>query len=146
MDTTEQTNGYYFDGESNLSNGELAFWILIDETRKRFSGIDIVAFATIVGGLNIVTVAGKPGNTTKGTSLLSLGLRRMITYRLDKRWRSPTWKTLINGQWAKTTSLGGLIGRWLPWAGVAITLHDVAVISQQTIYRYNLIVKPEDRI
>lgn len=146
MDTTEQVNGYYFNGMSNLSNGELAFWILIDEAEKQLSGIDIFAFATIVGSLNVIYIPGKPNTATKGTSLLSLGLRRMITYRLDKRWRSPTWKTLINGQWARTTSLGGLIGRWLPWAGVVITLYDVAIISQQTIWRYNLMVKSGDRI
>lgn len=146
MDTIEQTNGYYFNGMHNLSNGELAFWILVDEAEKQLNGIDIFAFAIIIGGLNILQVPGKPYTATKGTSILSLGLRKIITHRLDKRWLSPTWKTLINGQWAKTTSLGGLIGRWLPWAGVVITLYDVAIISQQTIWRYNLMVKSGDRL
>lgn len=107
MDTIEQQTGYYFKGMWNLSPGELAFWILVDEAEQQFNGIDIFAFATIVGGLNIIHVPGKPNTATSGTSILSLSLRRMISYRLDRRWRSPTWKTLINGQWARTARWGG---------------------------------------
>ncbi|XDO24944.1 hypothetical protein QPJ97_16210 [Klebsiella quasipneumoniae] len=36
MDTTEQINGYYFDGKSNLSESELLFWLLMDESYKQF--------------------------------------------------------------------------------------------------------------
>ncbi|MDF7662198.1 hypothetical protein PUG81_24825 [Erwiniaceae bacterium L1_54_6] len=146
MDTAEQINGYFFKGMWNLSPGELAFWILVDEAEKQLTGIDIVTFATIVGGFIFIHVPGKPITATRGRSLLSLGLRRLITYRLNCRWRSLTWKTLINGQWARTTSLGGLIGRWLPWLGVARTRYDVSVISYKTINHYNLMVRPEDRI
>ncbi|MGB8666068.1 MAG: hypothetical protein WCD24_15155 [Serratia inhibens] len=108
MDTVEQVNGYFFNGMYNLSCGELAFWITVDEAEKQIKGIDIVAFAFILGGLNLVPVPGKPYTATPGTSVLSLSLHRMISYRLNTRWRSPTWKTLIGGGWAKTTSLGGL--------------------------------------
>lgn len=146
MDTIEQLTGYYFKGMWNLSPGELAFWILVDEAEQQFNGIDIFAFATIVGGLNIIHVPGKPNTATSGTSILSLSLRRMISYRLDRRWRSPTWKTLINGQWARTASLGGVIGRWLPWVGVAITLYDISIISHRAIWHYNLMVRNKDRI
>jgi hypothetical protein len=36
VDTTEQINGYYFDGKSNLSESELLFWLLMDESYKQF--------------------------------------------------------------------------------------------------------------
>lgn len=36
MDTTEQLNGtYFFDGMLNLTAGELAFWIVLDEASKQ---------------------------------------------------------------------------------------------------------------
>ncbi|EJF31675.1 MULTISPECIES: STM2901 family protein [Enterobacteriaceae] len=146
MDTIEQIKGYYFKGIHNLSCGELAFWITVDEAEKQLGGIDIVAFAFILGGLNVIHVPGKPLTATPGTSFLSLYLRRMISYRLNSRWRSPTWKTLVGGGWAKTTSLGGLIGRWIPWVGVAITAYDVMIIAKRSIQRYNLIVRPGDKI
>ncbi len=146
MDTFEQVSGYYFKGMDNLSKGELAFWVTVDEVEKQFSGIDIVAFAFILGGLNIIPVPGKPSTATPGTSILSLSLRRMISYRLDSRWRSPTWKTLIGGGWARTSSLGGLIGRWTPWVGVAMTAGDISIIGFKSIHRYNLIVESRDRL
>lgn len=52
---------------------------------------------------------------------------------------------MLNGQWAKN-SLGGLIGRWLPWLGVIITAYDVIMITRNSIWRFNLIVKPEHRV
>ncbi|WON78506.1 STM2901 family protein [Serratia sp. UGAL515B_01] len=146
MDTVEQVNGYYFKGMYNLSQGELAFWITVDEVEKQCSGIDIVAFAFILGGLNVISVPGKPHTATPGTSILSLYLRRMISYRLNSRWRSPTGKTLIGGGWARTTSLGGLIGRWIPWVGVAMTAYDISVIGYRSVHRYNLIVESKDRV
>nr|WP_261371411.1 hypothetical protein [Yersinia bercovieri] len=60
MDTVEQVSGYYFKEMHNLSQGELAFWVTVDEVEKQFNGIDIVAFAFILGGLNIIPVPGKP--------------------------------------------------------------------------------------
>lgn len=49
MDTTEQLNGtYFFDGMSNLSAGELAFWIVVDEAQKQLGVEDIFALALII--------------------------------------------------------------------------------------------------
>lgn len=39
MDTTEQVNGYYFDGKSSLSESELLFWLLMDESDKQFGDL-----------------------------------------------------------------------------------------------------------
>lgn len=53
---------------------------------------------------------------------------------------------MLGGGWAKTTSLGGLIGRWIPWIGVVITVYDVTMITANSIRHYNLIAKPGDRL
>ncbi|CFQ31388.1 STM2901 family protein [Yersinia bercovieri] len=146
MDTVEQVSGYYFKEMHNLSQGELAFWVTVDEVEKQFNGIDIVAFAFILGGLNIIPVPGKPHTAPPALAFYHLSLRRMISCRLNNRWRSPTWKTLIGGGWARTTSLGGLIGRWIPWLGVAITAYDISIIGYRSVHRYNLIVSSRDRL
>ncbi|MFE8103266.1 hypothetical protein RBA71_17495 [Brenneria goodwinii] len=147
MDTGEQTVGYYFDGMLNLSPDELAFWIVVDEARKQLDVTSIFSLALIIGGIPMITVSGKldAGRTTSNTSPLSVAMRSMIRYRLSTQWRSPTWKTLLRGKWAWTSSLGGLIGRWLPWIGVAITAYDLSMITWNSVRRYNLIVKPEHR-
>lgn len=149
MDTTEQLNGtYFFDGMSNLSAGELAFWIVVDEAQKQLGVADIFALALIIGGIPMIPTRTKidAAKATKGTSPLSWTMRNIIKHKLETRWRSPTWKTMLNGQWAKTNSLGGLIGRWLPWIGVAITAYDLTTITYNSIRRFNLIVKPEHRV
>lgn len=146
MDTVEQLNGYFYKGMLNLSAGELAFWITVDEAEKQLGVKDLYALASIIGGINFIPVPGKPRTATAGTSPLSLTLRKIITYKLSTRWKSPTWKTMLGGGWAKTTSLGGLIGRWIPWVGVAITAYDATMITFNSIRHYNLIAKPGDRL
>ncbi|NIF21277.1 MULTISPECIES: STM2901 family protein [Pantoea] len=150
MDTFEGLGdgSYFFAGMFNLTEGELAFWIVVDEASKQLNVQDVFALALIIGGMPLIKTRGKldAKRTTKGTSALSLAMRTMIKHRLSSSWRSPTWKTMLNGQWARTNSLGGLIGRWLPWLGVAITAYDVTKITWNSIKRFNLIVKPEHRV
>lgn len=43
-------------------------------------------------------------------------------------------------------NLGTFIGRAVPVVGWVILANDVAKISFRTVHRYNLIVKPEDKI
>ncbi|MCG8710966.1 hypothetical protein JHU04_004290 [Brenneria sp. 4F2] len=148
MDTVEELNGtYFFDGMPNLSPGELAFWIVVDEAKKQLGVQDVFALALIIGGIPMVPTRSKLDalRATTNTSPLSIGMRSIIKVKLDSRWRSPTWKTMLNGQWARTTSLGGLIGRWLPWIGVVITAYDLTMITWNSVNRYNLIVKLEHR-
>lgn len=77
MDTVEELNGtYIYDGSSNLSAGELFFWIMVDETLDHFGISDIAAVAGIYLGSNSVTVAGK----LAGLFLLSVGLYSQLTF------------------------------------------------------------------
>lgn len=72
MDTVEELNGtYFYDGSSNLSAGELFFWIMIDETFDHLGITDIAAMTGIYVGSNSLTVAGKFAGATPGTSVAS---------------------------------------------------------------------------
>ena len=91
-----------------------------------------------------IPVNGKPGDApTKGTSPLSLVTRFLIRYRFRVRHRTITWKKLLQGQWAYTTSMGAYVGRWVPWLGAVLTLWDISMITKNVVYRYQLIVGRE---
>lgn len=76
MDTTEQANGYYFSGLSNLSPGELFFWVFLDETGKQIGVADLANLALIMLGQPMKATRAKPLNATPGTSILSYHLRQ----------------------------------------------------------------------
>lgn len=79
------------------------------------------------------------GGLTKGTSPLSLASRSLIRHRFKTKQRTITWKQLLEGRWAYTTSVGAYIGRWVPCLGAVLTAWDVSVITKNVIHRYKLI-------
>lgn len=154
MDTIEQLNGtYFFDGMS-VNKHELLFWLILDEFRKKFSGVtDLLAVATWLAGFPVIPVRGKPGTAssakstrpTGGTSPLSLASRTLIRYKFKTQKKTITWRKMLNGQWAYTTSIGAYIGRWVPWIGAILTAYDVSLIAISVKHRYILITGRESR-
>ncbi|EOC1350332.1 STM2901 family protein [Cronobacter dublinensis] len=147
MDTTEQRNGkYFFDGMS-VDKEELLHWLILDEFKKQFSDVDLLAIASMLVSLPVIPVRGKLGAdmATKGTSPLSLALRSVIRQRFKTGRRTITWAKLLRGEWAYTTSIGAYIGRWLPWVGAVLTAYHLAMITQNVIHRYKLIVASGER-
>lgn len=142
MDTTEQLNGkYFFDGMS-VDGDELLFWLILDEFRKNFSVItDILAVASMLASLPVIPVRGKLDalKTTSGTSPLSLASRNLIRHRFQKPLRTITWRKMLRGEWAYTTSMGAYVGRWLPWLGAVLTVYDLSIMTRSVIHRYKLI-------
>ncbi|WP_310606427.1 STM2901 family protein [Buttiauxella brennerae] len=145
MDTTEQVNGYYFSGLSNITASELFFWVFLDETGRQVGAEDFTALALIVLGQPMRATRAKPIGATKGTSTLSYYLRQWLTTEVDQ------WPTLTNGsisrlKFSYVTNLGAFVGRWLPFVGWAILAEDVAIIAYKATNRYNLLVKESDRL
>lgn len=142
MDTTEQLDGkYFFDGMS-VDKDELLFWLILDEFRKKFTGItDIVAVASMIASVPFVPVSGKldARRATSGTSPLSLASRMLIRQRFKNPQRTITWSKMWRGEWAYTTSMGAYIGRWVPWIGAVITMYDLSMIAHAVVRRYRLI-------
>ncbi len=150
MDTVEELGGtYFFDGMINLDKLELLYWIFIDEADKQLGGVkDILALAAMIGGLPIIPVKGKldTGRATSGTSPISKASRTLIKHRFKERKKTLTWNNMLQGKWTYTKSLGAFVGRWIPVLGVTILAYDITMITTNAIRRYNLIVKPEDKI
>ena len=92
MDTTEECNGtYFYGGLTNLTDGELFFWIMIDVTAEHFTGIkDVIAAAAVYSGANLIEVRGKFKEATKGTSYASRYSRKILK-ELMLPFKLPTW-------------------------------------------------------
>ncbi|WP_337014122.1 STM2901 family protein [Pantoea sp. AS142] len=150
MDTTEQLNGtYFYHGLQNLTPQELLFWVLLDETEKQLGVQDIGAVAGIILGNNSIDVPGKPLTSTPGTSVASLFFRRHMSYKFRKRILPTLTLKSFSMRGLKifwVNNLGTFIGRAVPVVGWVILANDVAQISFRTVHRYNLIVRPEDKI
>ena len=116
MDTTDQLNGkYFFDGMS-VDKEELIYWLILDEFRKRFEIIDVLAVATMLASLPVIPVRGKldAKRATRGTSPISLASRTLIQAKFKRPHKTITWAQLLRGNWAYTTSVGAYVGRWVP--------------------------------
>lgn len=150
MDTTEQLDGtYYFNDLPNLTPQELLFWVLVDETQKQLGVQDIVAVTALILGNNNIDVPGKPITATPGTSVASLFFRKHLSYKFRRRILPTLTAKSFSLRGLKifwVNNLGAFVGRAVPVVGWVILAKDVAQISFRTVHRYNLIVRPEDKI
>lgn len=78
MDTVEELNGtYFYKGVSNISAGELFFWIFLDEIAEQMGGIgDLGTVALILLGQPTQGTRQKFRTATEGTSVASIYARR----------------------------------------------------------------------
>lgn len=146
MDTVEELNGtYFYSGTSNLSAGELFFWIMIDETSEYFGIKDIAAVTAIYSGSNTLTVTGKFAGATSGTSVASLLSRKLFRSTMMPI-KLPTWVGFPpNVKRIMTYKLSTFIGRSLPVVGWGIIASDIVIITFRAVSKYNTLAHPEDR-
>lgn len=145
MDTTEQANGYYFSGLSNLSPGELFFWVFLDETGKQIGVADLANLALIMLGQPMKATHAKPLNATPGTSILSYHLRQWLNIEV-KQWRTLTNGSIRRLKFSYVSNLGAFVGRWIPFVGWVILADDVVTIAYKATNRYNTIANEKDRL
>ncbi|WP_313689979.1 STM2901 family protein [Pantoea sp.] len=146
MDTTEQLDGtYFYKGLTNLSAGELFFFVFLEEAQKQLGAGDVLALALIILGQPTQSTRGKPAGATPGTSILSENLRRWLKYRVN-RWPTLTNESIRNLRFSYVTNLGAFAGRWIPILSIAFVMNDVAWIGFNSLNTYNRIAREEDRI
>lgn len=148
MDTVEKLKGtYFYKGISNISAGELFFWILLDKIEQQFGGvIDAVALSSIVLGLPLLPTRGKPYGTTAGTSIASKYLRHYLNVELPVRLPTLTEASITSLKPKYVKNLGAFIGRGIPVVGWAIVASDISQIFYKTLNTYNTIAHERDRI
>jgi len=146
MDTTEELNGtYFYKGLSNLSAGELFFFVFLEEAQKRLGVSDVVALALIILGQPTQSTRGKPAGATAGTSILSENLRRWLKFRVN-RWPTLTNESIRHLRFSYVTNLGAFAGRWIPILGIGFVMNDVAQIGFNSLVTYNRIAREDDRL
>ncbi|KVL28635.1 STM2901 family protein [Burkholderia sp. MSMB1835] len=140
-------NTYCYRNEPNLTPIELFFLIAADETCKQVGIDDVEAVVLILSGLPILPTRAKPSGTTRGTSVASVMSRSIFRYEFKRKvLPTVTLKSIKRLRIILTHRLAVFVGRTIPGVGWVMLGTDVFHIVRSTIYRYNRIVKPEDRI
>lgn len=150
MDTTEELNGtYFYNGLPNLTNYELFFWILLEETEKQLGVSDVFGVAGIILGDNSIEIPGKPITATRGTSPASLFFRKHLSYQFKRNVLPTLTKKSFTMRGLKikwTNNLGAFVGRSVPVLGWVFLVTDITMITHRTLHRYNLLARPEDKV
>jgi len=146
MDTVEELNGtYFYNGFSNLSSGELLFWIFLDTTADHFGVKDYLTIGLILLGQPSIDTRGKPIGATKGTSPLSSQLRHYLNIK-TRRLPTLTTGSIKRLKFSYVTNLGAFVGRWIPILGIIIIAADVTQIAYKATNRYNTIARGKDKL
>lgn len=146
MDTVEELNGtYFYRGFSNLSSGELLFWIFLDTTAEHFGVDDFLTIGLILLGQPSIDTRAKPGTATKGTSPLSSQLRHFLDMK-TRRLPTLTTGSIKRLKFSYVTNLGAFVGRWIPILGIVIIAADVSTIAYKATNKYNTIARGNDKL
>ncbi|WNJ78046.1 hypothetical protein RJE46_15575 [Cedecea neteri] len=146
MDTVEELNGtYFYRGYSNLSAGELLFWIFLDEATEQFGVKDFLTIGLILLGQPEIATRGKPIGATLGTSILSSQLRHYLNIE-TRRLPTLTTGSIKRLKFAYVTNLGAFVGRWIPILGIFIIASDVSIIAYKATTKYNTIARGKDKL
>lgn len=146
MDTVEELNGtYFYRGFSNLSSGELLFWVFLDTTAEHFGVDDFLTIGLILLGQPTLGTRGKPRGTTQGTSPLSQQLRHYLDIE-TRRLPTLTTGSIKRIEFSYVTNLGAFVGRWIPILGIIIIAADVSTIAYKATNKYNTIARGNDKL
>lgn len=146
MDTVEELNGtYFYRGFSNLSSGELLFWVFLDTTAEHFDVDDFLTIGLILLGQPTLGTRGKPRGTTQGTSPLSQQLRHYLGIE-TRRLPTLTTGSIKRLEFSYVTNLGAFVGRWIPILGIIIIAADVSTIAYKATNKYNTVARGNDKL
>ncbi|WP_175687380.1 STM2901 family protein [Burkholderia anthina] len=142
-----QVSTYRYQNLHNLNPTELFFLIAADETRKQAGIDDLEAVILILSGLPVLPTRAKPLGATQGTSVASVMSRSIFRYEFKRKvLPTVTLKSIKRLRVILTHRLAVFVGRTIPGVGWVLLAKDAFHIVRNTVYQYNQIVKPEDRI
>ena len=150
MDTTEEANGtYWYHGHPNVTSGELFDLIFIEQLADSL-GITTEAVMLVLIGQPFIPVKGKlsAATNTPGTSIASILCRKLLKgarFPFGLRLHAPMGK-FSKLKMVPTNQIATYIGRWVPFVGHAQLIVLLFAVTKHTRDKYNLIVRPKDRI
>lgn len=143
---SQRINFYSYGSLKDLTPIELYLCLLTEEATKQLGVQDVVALMSLILGYPFLSVRTKFRGATPGVSVASLICRELLDIRLKKACLPAITGTLSNLKISWTNNVGAFVGRTIPEVGWVIGIYDVVVISTKATLRYNVIVKPEDRL
>ncbi|EUL78774.1 hypothetical protein P831_02095 [Klebsiella aerogenes UCI 28] len=105
-----------------------------------------MTIALIMLGQPIKNTRTKPGGATKGTSILSHELRKVLHNDLKVRLPTLTNQSIRNLRWSYVTNLGAFVGRWIPILGIIYLTGDVIYVSIKATTKYISIARGDDKL
>jgi RHS repeat-associated protein len=90
----------------------------------RHYGLTATGAGLFAIGQPVIRTRPKFYGMTGGTSILSLGCRKLLPFPIPRVW-APTLANPVG----QTSILGAAIGRWVPWVGGSLLAVDAAVIA-----------------
>lgn len=145
MDTVEQLKGtYFYHGHANVDKVEL-FWLIFIECTADHTGLSVETVATILSGQPLIPKPMVLGSKIARTSI-ALKVSRQI---LKKRFfpGKIRFNTYVgNGRVRNTGKMSSVVGRFVPVLGYAQAAVAFMLIASDIRRKYNLIVRPSDRI
>lgn len=141
------SNRYRYYTHQDLTPTELFFFMMIDQTRKQLGINDVESVILILSGLPLLPTRQKFAGATKGTSIASLVSRTLFKYQFKKNiLPTLTLNSMKSLKILFARRLGVFIGRTIPGVGWVLLAHDVFLIGEYSVLKYNSMVKAEDRI
>lgn len=145
MDTVEELGGtYFYHGNANVTPQEL-FLLIFAESLADHLRIEIETAAMILAGLPVV-----PKRKVLGASASRTSMASKVARRIFKEARFPGGvriDTIIGmGKIRSTNKIATVIGRAVPSIGYAQAAIICVIVAGETRNKYNLIVRPKDRI
>lgn len=137
---------YDFGGHVNLTPSELFFWVTVDAAMTHLGLDDVVAMAAIIAGQPLIPTRGKFAGATRGTSVASKGLSRVLNVRMPFRLPTLTGASLRTLRITFTNNLGRFAGRAVPVLGWIWLAYDVTQILWNAVSRYNELARGQDRL
>ncbi|GAA3896828.1 hypothetical protein GCM10022405_22560 [Gibbsiella dentisursi] len=112
--------------------------------------LDFVGIVAIVAGLNIIPTRTKPGTAITGTSIASIGSRKIFG---EAKFPFGIKLPSVVGGYPPSTlrprmirNVGAFVGRGIPVVGWVILATDVSEISYRTVVKYNAIARGNDKL
>ncbi|MFN7963491.1 MAG: hypothetical protein U0002_19680 [Thermoanaerobaculia bacterium] len=98
----------------------------VKKRTESYYGLAGAGVSLEAAGARLVPTRAKLGGATRGTSIASVVFRDLLPFRLPRQVRNFTFL----GSIAKTKTLGGALGRAIPYIGDAVLAIDAALIGR----------------
>ncbi len=131
---------YEYNGKKYTSKAELYGAILADQTMNQMGITDLLALDAVVSGQPTISKRFVAKGSSHATSEASTFFNKYLPFKSPIRILTPIANSSRIG-FAMTTSVGKIVGRWVPFLGWGLLAYDAGRIAYNTQIIYNQITQ-----